>query len=151
MTSMPLWSMKQASSLPSYNFLFLGRSRGIWRRTAPGDKHQPSIEHLHEDPSTHSCMRADINKHSCTPSGKREKKATPLQKSALLTVSVLFGAEAGAPEAGLRRDGSARTVNKDSCSCILNAAVCSPCFLKILVMVSYTCCCNLAVLTLKLP
>lgn len=40
MTSIPLWSMKQAGSLPSYSFLFLGKSSGVWRRTAPVEKHQ---------------------------------------------------------------------------------------------------------------
>lgn len=33
----------------------------------------------------------------------------------------------------------------------LDRHVHSPCFLKILVMLSYTCCCNLALLKLKLP
>lgn len=40
--------MKQASSLPSYNFLFLGRSSGVWRRTAPVNKHNALMQHLHK-------------------------------------------------------------------------------------------------------
>lgn len=101
MTSIPLWSMKQASSLPSYSFLFLGRSSGVWRRTAPAQKHralQSALESKPPPPEEPADAREQIQTEpkQLRAAGRHQRRAqknntrAPAQNLRCPTVRLLF-------------------------------------------------------------
>ncbi len=76
-----------------------------------------------------------------------------LPNSALIVQPSLTGADVGGSKTGLQPKWFAAENQQRLTRTLTHqiSVVYSPCFLKILVIISCTCCCNLALLKLKLP
>ena len=124
--------MKQASSLPSYNFLFLGRSSGVWRRTAPEDTHSILLLHLHavKRPAPTAVERTDTCEQIQTSTAGHHQWSAERQHQHIHWTSAAKQwtycsaashlSSCQDPKTGLRQVTSASglqwRVNKDSCS-----------------------------------
>lgn len=122
--------MKQGGSPPSYSFLFLGRSSGVWRRTAPDDKHSVLLQHLHiynnPRPKTNgACVRTEhrrISNAGHQQSGQKNIStcSETTLNNALIVQPALTEADVQASNTGLEQvrcpSSSLCRANKGSCS-----------------------------------